>query len=582
MFYIYYFLTGNLAFLLITINLLIHCVLLVISIVLTLNFFVFLLSPAPSNPLTHCSRYKYFDLPNETNLPDILTPGPVCPMWQLVGSQGSYQSRQSPAITIPTTALPYLTHVGEERDVFSRLMPHSVSQKNNLNNSARDSVDLNEDLMRNLNLDDLDGGSNSSYHNGGYIPYRLSRAENYEDDLADHIEMVAAENRSGRQNSPDDEYDDASEDQSKDDTRTSLLHQRLCSKTGTRAKEDDIVLEDAEQNMNNNANGSDTMKMRRTDFPSEYDIDLAQLGCEIQTSRSGRLPVALCSHKTKQRPCPQCGHTKPDLKVRDVKFLYWTPPPRKLVIKSPETKKSGVLYRYSGLAGGKKTMDPNPSPASTSTSSPASTPRYNKTEVINIIRDCNTAASPLPAIMGAKRSFYIQTPRNARANQRSSSNQSLSLPKVDTSPKTSLVSLRNEDNGTPMSNRDAIMTPDQTPRSRIGMPQHTRDGKVKQYASPPSRQGVLVQNNQKYASVRMHYIPPHYRNSFHGSFIPHSLLKARVPLMTSRQRMEQIRSRKFRPPSYEKIMVEMRLDSPSKRIDVFRKNVSALKKYANM
>ena len=557
-----------------------------------LIFFVFLLSPAPSNPLTHCSRYKYFDLPNETNLPDILTPGPACPMWQLVDSQGSDQSRQSPAITIPTTALPYLTHVGEERDVFSRLMPHSVSQKNNLNNSARDSVDLNDDLMQNLNLDDLDGGSNSSYHNGGYIPYRLSRAENYEDDLADHIEMVAAENRSGRQNSPDDDDDDdddddGSRDQSKGDTQTSLLHQRLCSKTGTRAKEDDIILEDAEQNTNNNANGSDTMKMRRTDFPSEYDIDLAQLGCEIQTSRSGRLPVALCSHKTKRRPCPQCGHTKPDLKVRDVKFLYWTPPPRKLVIKSPETKKSRVLYRYSGMSGGKKTMDPNPSPASTSTSSPASTPRYNKTEVINIIRDCNTAASTLPAIVGAKRSFYIQTPLNVRANQRSSLNQSLSLPKVDTSPKTSLVSLRNEDNGTPMSTRDAPMTPDQTPWSRIGKSQHIRDGKLKSHqvapdTTPPSRQGVLVHNNQKYAAVRMHYIPPHYRNSFHGSFIPHSLLKARVPPMTSRQRMEQIRSRKFKPPSYEKIMVEMRLDNPSKKIDVFRKNVSALKKYANM
>ena len=419
-------------------------------------------------------------------------------MWHLVGSQGADQSRQSPAITIPTTALPYLTHVGEERDVFSRLMPHSVSQKNNANNSARDSVDLNEELMRNLNLDDLDGGSDSSYHNGGYIPYRLSRADNYEDDLADHIEMVAAENRSGRQNSPDD--DDANGDLSKGDTRTSLLLQRLCSETGNRTKEDDITLEDAEQNTNNNANGSDTTNMRKTSFPSEYDVDLAQLGCEIQTSRSGRLPVALCSHKTKQHPCPQCGHTKPDLKVRDVKFLYWMPPPRKLVIKSPETKKSGVLYRYSGLAGSKKTMDPNPSPASTSTSSPASTPRYNKSDVINVIRDCNTAASTLPAIMGAKRSFYIQTPRNSTANQRSSSNQSLSLPKVDTSPKTSLVSIRNEDSATPMSNRDAIMTPDQTPRSRIGKPEHIRDGKVKPHqvaphVSAPSRQGVLVQNN---------------------------------------------------------------------------------------
>ena len=506
-------------------------------------------------------------------------------MWHLVGSQRSDQSRQSPNITIPTSALPYLTHVGEERDVFSRLMPHSVNQKNNANNSARDSVDLNEELMRNLNLDDLDGGSDSSYHNGGYIPYRLSRAENYEDDLADHIEMVAAENRSGRQNSPDDDV--ANGDQSKGDTQTSLLHQRLCSKTGSRAKEDDIILEDAEQNTNNNANGSNTTNMRKTSFPSEYDVDLAQLGCEIQTSRSGRLPVALCSHKTKQHPCPQCGHTKPDLKVRDVKFLYWMPPPRKLVIKSPETRKSGVLYRYSGLAGSKKTMDPNPSPASTSTSSPASSPRYNKTDVLNIIRDCNTSASTLPAIMGAKRSFYIQTPRNARADQRSSSNQSLSLPKVDTSPKTSLVHIRNEDNPTPMSNRDAPMTPDQTPRSRIGKPHHTRDGKVKSHqgallASPPSRQGVLVQNNQKYATVRMHYIPPHYRNSFHGSFIPHSLLKARVPPMTSRQRMEQIRSRKFKPPSYEKIMVEMRLDSPSRKIDVFKKNVSTLRKYANM
>ena len=377
-------------------------------------------------------------------------------MWYLVGSQGSDQSRQSPNITIPTSALPYLTHVGEERDVFSRLMPHSVSQKNNANNSARDSVDLNDELMRNLNLDDLDGGSDSSYHNGGYIPYRLSRAENYEDDLADHIEMVAAENRSGRQNSPD--GDDVNGDEQKSvnsssqnmgDKQISLVHSRLRSKMGSREKEDDIILEDAEQNTNNNANGSDTTNMRETSFPSDYDVDLAQLGCEIQTSRSGRLPVALCSHKTKQHPCPQCGHTKPDLKVRDVKFLYWMPPPRKLVIQSPETRKSGVLYRYSGLAGSKKTMDANPSPASTSTSSPASSPQYNKTDVINIIRDCNTSASTLPAIMGAKRSFYIQTPRNARADQRLSSNQSLSLPKVDTSPKTSLVHIRNEDNPTP-------------------------------------------------------------------------------------------------------------------------------------
>ena len=470
---------------------------------------------------------------------------------------------------MPATAPPYLTHFDEHRDVFSRLMPHSVSQKNNLNNSARDSVDLSEELMRNLNLDDLDGRFDS-FH--GYIPYRLSRVENYEDDLADQIDIVAAENRSGRRNSSDDDDVNGDQNESKSssgrsmgDKHTRLLHERQCSKTGKRAKENDIVLEDVEQNTNNNANGSDTMSMS---FPSEYDADLAQLGCEMQTSRSGRLPVALCSHKTKLRPCPQCGHTEPDLKIRDVKFLHWMPPSHKLVIKSPETGKRGVLCRYSGFTGSKKTMDPNPSPASTSISSPASTPRHMKTDVINIIRDCNTVAPTLPVIVGAKRSFYMQAPRNVGANQRSSSNQSLSFPKVNTSAKTSLVSILSEDNATPM-----YMTPDQKPRSRVGKHQHIGDRKLKSHQvaphpSPSSRQGVLVQNNKKYASVRMPYIPPYYRNSFHGSFIPHSLLKARVPPMTSRQRMEQIRSRKFKPPNCEKIMVEMRLNSQSGKINV--------------
>ena len=495
-------------------------------------------------------------------------------MWRLVGLQDSDHSRQSPTATTPTTAPPYFTHVDEHRDVFSRLMPHGVSQKNNLNNSARDSVDLNEELMRNLNLDDLDGRFDT-FH--GYIPYRLSRAEDHEDDLADQIDIVAAENRSGRRNSSDDDDVTGDQNESKSSSGRSmvkkqrrLLHESPRSKTGNRANEDDIVLEDADQNANNNANGSYTMSMS---FPSEYDADLAQLGCEIQTSRSGRLPVALCSHRIKQRPCPQCGHTKPDLKVRDVKFLHWMPPPRKLVIKYPETEKRGVLYRYSGFAGGKKTMDPNPSPASTATSSPASTPRHIRADVINIIRDCNTTTPTLPMIAGAKRSFYMQTPRNVRANQRSSSYQGLSLPKVETSPKTSLVSVQNEDYTTPMFSRGAIVTPDSTPRSRVGKPQHNRDRKLKSHqvaphASPSSRQGVLVQNNQKHASVRMQYIPPYYRNSFHGSFIPHSLLKARVPPMTSRQRMEQIRSRKFKPPSCEKIMVEMRLNSPSGKFNV--------------
>ena len=522
--------------------------------------------------------------------------------------------------TTPTMSpchLPYLAHVDENRNVFSRLMPFSASQvKNNLNNSAQSSVDLNEELMRNLNLGDLERASDFFFHyNDGYIPYHLSRADDYKDgDFDDEIERVAAENRSDMQSLT---IDELSEDDGKTNPSKSmplsrggklgnLLRHTKHSKPDTKVIEDDLRLEDEEFNTNNNANGSDTSSMRRMEYPNEYDIDLSHLRCELQSSRSGRLPVTQCSHRSRQFPCPRCGYAKPDLKVRDVRFTHWMPPIRKLVLQSPETKKSGVVHRYRGLMGGKKTMDPNPSPASTSSSTPASTPRrkkrFDEADVIKTIRNSNvrTPTLPeivrgtrsrnsnvrtptLPEIVRGTRSFYLQTPCNADANRRKGSCQGLALPKIDSSPKPSLVSIRTEDNATPMSNRDASL---QTPISRAGRPgkNKVKDAKqkpqqVSPQAQPPSRQGVRVQNQ---ATVRIQCIPPHYRNSFHGSFVPHSLLKARAPPITSRQRMELIRSRKFKAPSHGRIMVEMNLTNPSLRVNVYRQSVGALKKWPDV
>ena len=483
-------------------------------------------------------------------------------------------------IVIPRSGELSTKYMDQDHDVFTRLASYAVAEKNNRNNSARDSVELNEELMQNLKLD----SDSESSQSGNYIPYHLSRAENYESDpLSDEISLVAAVNSGLNKNAGGSHtYSVGCSEHGKDEKLTNFLHQRLC--TNTHLRRDVAQAESSTKNMNNNASGSNTRKQYSKYYLPEDDVDVSHYGCHVQSSkRSGYLPAMECPHKTKEVQCPRCGHKKPDLNIRDVKFAYWMPPPQRVIIMPPGYKHnidtSGVLFRYSGMMGGKRTMDPNPSPASTPDSSRRFQMKHQlgSTDVIKLVHNTNYAAVPnLPEIGRDKRFFDIRKPNRdmqvkVTAKDTGSrgyvsakeSNHVVALPEVDLSPNSSIVGFPSECSAAPIARKNQVEPKSPKPQS----------------FTHSSKQATFVRNSETNPVLKMQVLPPRYRNSFHGSFIPHSLLKARPPTMTSRQRME-LRSRNSKTPAHDRVMAEIRLNTPTGKVHVHRKSTTPLHKDA--
>ena len=537
------------------------------------------------------SRYKYFELPTETHLSDALKPGPVSPLWQVSNSTDPDEPSLSQEIVIPTSDEHYVKYIDEDHDVFTRLAPYTVAEKNNRNNSARSSVEFNEMVLRNLKLE----SDSESSISDDYVPYHLSRAENYENNDAglDEMSVLAAENSELNLNNNEGGIQTESVncfENGKDDKLTTLLHHSLCTKTNHR--EASKVHDDSKaENVNNNSSGHDTAKEYRRYYLPDYGMDVSHYGYSMQsTKRDGYLPMMQCHHKTKEAKCPTCGRKKPDLNIRDVKF-----PPNRMTIGPPEYNQNGggVQYRYSGMMGGKRTMDPNPSPASTPHSSWR---RLGTSDVIHIVHESNYAATAtLPEIRQNKGLIYIRTPGQDFIKERDTvddingtdqvntkgSNHVIALPKVDMSRSSSLVTFTNETNPGSETKAD-YEQPTQSATEKTKNFQDAKSG-IRATRTPTyNSHGTFVKNSQTNPTVKMQVLPPQYKNSLHGSFIPYSLLKARPPTMSSRQRMELLRSKNSKTPNPGRVMVGIRLNTPSGSLRVYRKSTTALHKYANM